>query len=355
MKHTKRAIRILVALFFIPFAGAAAQDVPDGLKAFPDFMSIRSEFLSIAITADPSRALIFQPAYRESAYGRVRISVARDDSTFHVLFQLQRDGAYPVGSRGNIIIDRQTKTGYITRIAWCLSDDGQSWILLTPNNERTIVDYVVAGTIVRANYRISSLIYVFLTNPFRYLYDMTRAGIDWSPILGSSAISGATAALAASLESGHPDAAGSALIRGAGDFSRIGEYLGLVGADASIQPVEEVAAKGPQVLALDDGMPARFVPARLYRPDRGLPVESAAGILVGGAATGSVFIGILDVGAGGQPLKLVVVPLEGQSGAYRIVAIDALTRQPVDLLALMARHAGGWIRLFRLPGPSAKP
>lgn len=65
MKHSKHAIQILVAVLFIPFAGAAAQDVSDGLKAFPDFMSIRSEFLSIAITADPSRALVFQPAYRE--------------------------------------------------------------------------------------------------------------------------------------------------------------------------------------------------------------------------------------------------------------------------------------------------
>jgi len=355
MKHTKRAIRILVALFFIPFAGAAAQDVSDGLKAFPDFMSIRSEFLSVAITADPSRALVFQPAYRESPYGRVRVSVAQDGSLFHVLFQLERNGEYPLGSRGNIIIDRQTKTGYITRIAWCLSDDGQSWIFLTPNNERTIVDYVVAGSLVRGGYRISSLIYVFLTNPFKYLYDMTMSGIDWSPIIGASTAGGASAVLAGNLESGHPDTAGLALVRGAGDFARIGEYLGLIGAGASVQPVEEVTAKGQQVLALDDGMPARFVPARLYRSDRGLPVESAAGILVGGAATGSVYIGILDIGAGSQPLKLVIVPLEVQSGAYRIVAIDASTRQPVDLLGLMARHASGWIRLFRLPGPSTRP
>lgn len=352
MKHSKHAIQILVALFFIPFAGAAAQDVSDGLKAFPDFMSIRSEFLSIAITADPSRALAFQPAYRESPYGRVRVSVAQDGPLFHVLFQLQRNGEYVPGSRGNIIIDRQTKTGYITRIAWCLSDDGQSWILLTPNNERTIVDYVVAGTVVRGNYRISSLIYVFLTNPFRYLYDMTRAGIDWSPILGSPTAGSATVALAKNLESGHPDAAGLALVRGAGDFARIGEYLALIGADTSVQPVEEVAAKGQQVLELDGGMPSRLLPVRPYRPDRGLPVEAAAGILAAGVATDSVYVGIMDAGAGSQPLKLAIVPCYGPTGACRIVAIDASTRLSVDLPALMARNAGGWIRLFRLPGPS---
>ncbi len=355
MKHSRRVMQVLMALLVIPFLGAFAQGAATGIKGFPDFMSIRSEFLSIVITANPSRALAFKPAYRESPYGRVRISVVQDSSSFHVLFQLQRNGEYPLGSRGNIIIDRQIKTGYITRIAWCLSDDGQSWIMLTPNNERTIVDYVVAGSLVRGNYRISSLVYVFLTNPFKFLYDMTRAGIDWTPILGSSGSSGVTAALAANLASGHPDAAGLALMRGATDFSRIGEYLGLVGADASVRLVEEVAATGPQVLTFDKGMPAKLAPARPYRTDRGLPLESAAAVIVGGVATDSVYIGILDGGAGTPPLKLVIVPFEDKSGAYSIVSVDAASRQSVDLAGLVGQRAGGWIRLFRLPGPARQP
>jgi hypothetical protein len=268
---------------------------------------------------------------------------------------LQRNGKYPLGSRGNIVIDRQIKTGYITRIAWCLSDDGQSWIMLTPNNERTIVDYVVAGSFVRGNYRISSLIYVFLANPFMYLYDMTKAGIDWTPIMGSSSASGGAADLATNLASAHPDSSGLALMRSATDSSRVADYLGLVGADASVQLTEEVAPMGSQILALDGGMPVRLIPARPYRPDRGLPVESAAAVMVDGAASGNVYIGILDGGAGSQPLKLAMVPFEDESGAYRIVTVDAVKRQTVDLSTLMSQRAGSWIRLFGLPGPARQP
>lgn len=361
MYHTNRATPLVLALLTIPFAAAVAQDAAVGLKAFPDFMSVRSEFLSSVVTADPSRALAFQPAYRESPYGRVRVSVVQDSAAFHVQFQLQRDGDYPLATRGNIIIDRQYKTGYITRIAWCLNDDGQSWILLTPKNERTIVDYIIAGTVVRGNYRVSSLIYVFLTNPFAHLYNMTRAGIDWSPVIGGAGASrspaGSTslaADLAGHLLAGRLDAAALALLHGAVDFSRIGEYLGIIGADASVQPVEEVAPKGTQILSLEGGMPAKLVPARIYRPDRGLPVESTAAVIAGGAATGSVYIGILEGAAGSPPQKLVSVPYFDASGGYRIAMVDSATRQPVDLSVLVAQHADGYMRLFRLPAPFAR-
>lgn len=355
MYHTNRATPLVLALLIIPFAAAVAQDAVAGIMTFPDFMSVRSEFLSSVVTADPSRALAFQTTYRESPSGRVRVSVVRDSAAFHVQFQLQRDGDYPPATRGNIIVDRQYKTGYITRIAWCLNDDGQSWILLTPNNERTIVDYIIAGTVVRGNYRVSSLIYVFLTNPFSYLYNMTRAGIDWSPVIGGAAGSESLAAdLAGHLLAGRLDAAALALMHSAVDFSRIGEYLGIIGVDASVQPIEEVALKGTQTLSFEGGMPAKLVPARTYRPDRGLPVESVGAVLAGGAATGSVYIGILEGVAGSPPQKLVFVPHFDASGGYRIAVVDATTRRPVDLAATIAQRAGGYMRLFRLPAPFAR-
>lgn len=361
MHHKCRATALVLAFILIPFVATVAQDTAAGIKGFPDFLSVRSEFLSSVVTADPSRALAFQPAYRDGPYGRVRVSVVQDSAAFHVLFQLQRDGDYPLATRGNLIVDRQFKTGYITRIAWCLGDDGKSWILLTPNNERTIVDYIVAGTVLRGNYRISSLIYVFLTNPFKYLYDMTQAGIDWSPIIGGTVGSASTpgsaslaADLAGHLAAGRLDAAALALLHSAVDFSKVGEYLGVIGAEASMQPVEETSPKGTQILSFQGGMPAKSVPARSYRPDRGLPVECVAAVLASGAATGSVYIGILEGQAGSPPQKLVSVPHFDGGGGYRIVTIDAATRQSVNLSAALEQHADGYMRLFRLPAPFAR-
>ncbi|MBN2874987.1 MAG: hypothetical protein JXM71_07820, partial [Spirochaetales bacterium] len=74
---------------------ATAQVTAAALSSFPDFLKVRAEFLSSAITAAPATALSFKPRFRDTAAGRVRVSVEAAGGSLFVLFLLERDGGYP--------------------------------------------------------------------------------------------------------------------------------------------------------------------------------------------------------------------------------------------------------------------
>ncbi|OHD24344.1 MAG: hypothetical protein A2Y38_25060 [Spirochaetes bacterium GWB1_59_5] len=352
MKYKGLAVLVCVVLGSIPLVGVEAQATAASVKAFPDYLSVRSEFLSAVITAAPSNALNFKTAYRDSPAGRIRISVEREGPSFYVLFQREQNGSYPVGSRGNIVIKRDAVKGYITRVVWFLSDDGKSFLSLTPNNERTVVDYVVAGSVSRGGYSVARLIYYFITNTFGYLYDATRSGIDWSPIIGSPGPS-AAAALAAEFISGHLSGVSDELVKTAGDFSVIGRYLEAAGKTGAI-PEELTSTPYLKAASFSNPLDPSFIPIQAWSETHGLPIESAALSMLAGIEAESAYIALLS-GAGSQPsIKLAVVPYIEVSGAYAFAAIDAMTRQPVDFRALIAAMPGANIRLFRVPLPPVR-
>lgn len=352
MKYKGLAALLCVVLYSIPLAGAEAQATATSLKTFPDYLAVRSEFLSAVITATPSSALNFKTAYRDSPAGRIRISVEREGPSFYVMFQRERNGSYPVGSRGNIVIKRDVAKGYITRVVWFLSDDGKSFLSLTPNNERTIVDYVVAGSVSRGGYSVSRLIYYFITNTFGYLYDATRSGLDWSPVIGAPGPSAATA-FAAELISGHLSGAAEELVKTVGDFSTIGRYLEAAGKSGAI-PEELIAAPSLKAASFSNPLDPSLVAIPAWSETRGLPIEAAALSMLAGIEAEAAYIALIS-GAGSQPsTKLAVVPYIDVSGGYAFAAIDAMTRQPVDFMALSEAMPGASTRLFRVPLPPVR-
>lgn len=351
MMHWKIALVFVAALALVSPTGAAAQATPAAVKAFPDYLSVRSEFLSSLITAAPAKALAFAPVYRDSPAGRLRVSVEKSGDVFFVLFQLERDGGYPAASRGNVIIKREAKTGYVTRVVWYLSDDGRSFISLTPKNERTLVDYVVAGSLVRGGYSVPRLVYQFFTGSFASLVDATRSSLDWSPVLGEPTDGGA-ALFAAELLARRPAAPVEEFIQTAADFSRVGSYLELAGHAVSV-PVEISEQPYAQAAVLSRPFDPTFRPQPGWSEARGLSLASLPAILVSSASRGSAFIAMMEGLKGEAPLLLAVAPYRGADGSYAIAALDAKTRAPVDLLALADGAREQAVRLFSLPLPDS--
>lgn len=350
MKYKGLAAFLCVVLYSIPLAGVEAQATAASVKAFPDFLAIRSEFLSAVITAAPPVALNFKTAYRDTPAGRVRISVERDGASFHVMFQRERDGDYPVGSRGNMVIKRDATTGYVLRVLWFLSDDGLSFLSLTPRNERTIVDYVVAGSVVRSGYTVSRLIYYFFTNTFGYLYDATRSGLEWSLVLGDPSPS-ATVAFAAGIVSGRPTGTALELVRVASDFSTIGRYLAAAGR-AGGAPEEITATTNKQIASFSNPRDPALKSIGGWTESSGIPLESAALAILSGISAESAFIAFVSGTASVPPVELAIVPYRDSAGSYVIKAVDANSHQPVDFIALVASMTGASARLFRVPLPA---
>lgn len=349
MRYNGRAIIACAFFAVVPFLGAMAQAGSASVDAFPDFLSIRAEFLSAAVTAAPARALAFKPTLRDSPAGRVRVSVERDGDSFFVMFLRERDGAYPVGSRGNVVIKRSVETGYVTRVVWYLSDDGLSFLSLTPKNERTVIDYVVGGSLSRGEYTVSNLIYYFFTNSFRYLYNATRAGLDWSLVFGPPGPGPATR-IGSAIVSASPSGASAALLDAADDFTSIGAYLSAAGYAGTV-PLEESAGPSAKAASFEDPRDPRLASASPWSEARGLPLESSAAVVLAGIESGSAFIALVSGVGAMPPLNLAVVPYRSGDGSYVIAAVDAKSRAPVDFGAVVASRPGASVRLFRVPLP----
>ncbi len=354
MNRTIVAEILSVVLMVISTGDLDAQEVPatissSSVSAFPDFLQVRAKYLSTVITAHPSRALVFQTVFVDSPAGKIRVSVEESKDVFYVLFLRERSGEYPYGSRGNVIIQRDVKTGFVTRVVWYLSDDGMSWISLTPKNERTLVDYVVAGSLVRAGYSVSGLVYNFFTKPFSWTYEITRSGLDWYPVLGQP--DPVSAGFAANLVSALPSGSMAQLLKAAFDFTVVGNYLASSGR-SGLEPEEIGTFPFDKIGSSSGDRSPGLLAAKPYLAARGLAVDVVPGILVRGIANRSAFIAYFESTTGDLPLQLAIVPYILPAGGYAFAAVNANNGKPVDLMAVIRSMPGAYARLFSVPLPT---
>ncbi|GAB1433080.1 hypothetical protein MASR2M29_17050 [Spirochaetota bacterium] len=324
------------------------------IKAFPDFLPVRGEFLPTAITVVPAKALSFEPQIKNSPAGRIQISVERDGDYFYVLFLRERDGEFPLASRGNMIFKRDVAKGYVSRLVWFLSDDGLSYVSLTPRNERTVIDYVVGGAVIRSSYMISALIYQLFTSPFTLLQSYTAAALDWSMVLGnsSSPVNLEAMAFAESLEMPRLSTVAMAFFNAGTNFSDAWKYLELSG-NSSFQPLEVTDVKYRQLARFRDRRDPDIVAAKPWTEQAGLPVEALIPLVLDGIDKGQIFIAMLEGNAKTGPRKLAIVPYRAEDGSYKIAAFDAYSRKKVDMASLLEVLAGSYARLFMLPLPKS--
>jgi hypothetical protein len=335
---------------------------PEALRGFPDFLQVRSEFLSAVVTAPASTALAFRTVTRNTPAGRVQISVERAGSSFYVIFARERDGGFPVGLMGDIVIKREVSSGFMQQIKWFLSDDGMSWISMTPRNERTFMDYVVAGSVVRSNFPVNQLVYYFFMQPFSFLHNQTRSLIDWSMVLGTPkdrqvlmetvVQAGDSAVGSSAMVIRHESLPISVaiLLQAARDSAQIDRYL-----DVSSQPqavlAEETKPLYPTVVTLADVREMRPVPAPVDIARRGVAISTASAIFHSGLADGSAFIAHVDNGDGQSALRLAVLPYRTASGGYAFAVLDADAGAVLDWATMVRGRPDAWLRIFRVPLP----
>lgn len=339
----------LIALFILAasVSAHATPADPAALKAMPDYAAVRSEFLSAVVTAPIAKALAWKPAYRDTPWGKVRVSVEKDGNNVYVLFLRERDGSYPYGSRGNVIVRRDAATGYMREILWMLSDDGLSWLSLTPKNERTLVQFVAGGSLVRSGLSLNSLLYYFLMKPFSYLHDLSKGGIEWPLVLGPAGNQGA-AAFADQLAAAKPSKAAAAFLKAAAGTGPDGAYLEAAGHP---QAAAESLTSLPwnQAWTASDARLAGPYATLAPDPDKGLPLAGAGGLLV--SLAGAPYAYMAELSAGDTSIRLALVPVRGADGSYAIHAFDAESRARLGWADLVAAHPDAWIRIARYPVP----
>jgi len=338
----------------LPPLAAASIRTPAGassalVQAFPDFLALRSELLSQVITANPTVALRFPTTQRTTPNGPLRITVERVGDVFYVMFLYGRDGAFPYSARGNIIIKRAANTGYIQAIKWLLSDDGRSYLYLTPNNERTLIDYVVDGVVVNRGLTANTLIYYFLLQPFSFLHDSLRAQLNWRLVLAergpaaSLTMMDAIAELPANRVQADAVEPEAALLYAAANPEAMEAYLRLVN-----QPVDSF--RELTVLPL---------PTRIASSDergRGTVVDNAAWSASAGFPAGSLRQ-VVGLWAGRAFLLLeasgryLVIPWQAANGNRELFIWDLTRHQPLPIGSTPDAWPTDSFRLFEIPMP----
>lgn len=323
------------------------------LQNFPDYLSIRSEFLSQVVTAAPVNAFRFRSAVRSSPFGRIRVSLEREDASFFVLFQRERDGDFPYASRGNIIIKRATSTGYIQNIKWFLSDDGNSYLSMTANNERTQIDYVVAGIVVNRNVSVNTMIYYFLIQPFSFLHNTLRPLINWTLVFAANGPA-ESLELANRLRNTelYAPVAGSALaalLRGTVNLAELDTYLLYGGTQSSDFRELTGVGLGAYMQAGDERDRGRIAEIAAWKADSGY--EAVALPYLIGLETGRLFLAVINCSNGLPNRNLLVIPYTEGDGSYSIFIWDPTARKEVSVSGYLESCTGAQLRLFSLPFP----
>ncbi|HOX91921.1 MAG TPA: hypothetical protein PLC54_03300 [Spirochaetales bacterium] len=345
--HTLRAL-VFACCALMPLGALPADS--QALAAFPDFLPVRSEFLSALITAPVSQAAAFKPVYRDTPAGKLRISTERAGSSLYVLFQFERDGGYPYASMGNIIVKRDMGTGYLSMIKWFLNDDGLSWVSLSPKNERTLLDYVVAGSVVRTGVSLPVIMYYFLMNTFSYLHNAAQSAIDWTLVLGKPGPL-ASELFAAALAEPKPSPAAKAFQKAMGDFSFVDAYMKEAGHPSEL-PDEITAPAWPMAALPSDDRDAAIPKTQPpYDAAKGLPLALAGGTILASSSSACAWMVFVDGGDGRSPLKLAVLAFWDSRGAYHIVCWDPVAKRTMDWAELLASRPSSFARLVKLPVP----
>lgn len=344
----RKSLAFIILLFTASSLFAVAGN-SQALSNFPDYLSIRSEFLATLITAPSSSALAFQGAYRNTAYGRMKISSERNGNEFYVLFQFEKDGEYPLAARGNIIIRREVSTGYIKSIKWFLSDDGMSWLYMTPHNERTYIDYIVAGSVINSSVSVQVILYHFLMNHFTFLHNNTRNVLDWTLVLGSPG-GGKADDFSRSLNASRPGNLAKSFFALLDDFGKMNEYMLLAGFPGHVP--DEVT---------------RSISSRIAHPANDRDNATFKTLKAGSIRLGSLIASIiretgnsdaawLALVEGSDHLShqcLGIVASRDEKGFYSIRVWDSRSHRQIDWVSLVKSAPDAATSLFRLPVPGS--
>ncbi len=364
LRYFRTGFPRLVFLFFfalLMLAPVLSQTavLDQAVKVFPDFLSIRSEFLSALITAPASSAILFKPALRDTSSGTVRISVEQAAAVFYVMFLREQNGTNPYSARGNIIIKRESSTGYLKALKWFLSDDGRSYLLLTPKNEKTLIDYVVGGAVVRSGISVNTLIYYFIMQDFSFLYGALKSSIDWNLVIGTASTPVGNPSIAeihlqlssfgtvsASLL---PRTKTGLLLRAILDFGTVDDYFASIGKPAAkIIELSEIPFAA-LVTGSDMREGGSFAKVSPWLPDRGFTTNVIQALLT--LNSGSVFFVLVD-GSDGKPArKLLALAAPGNPAARKILCFDAESRIALDFTQILNSRPEAHARVFLLPSP----
>lgn len=346
------ALGILLSLLPVPSFG----QTPSGsdLSRLPDTNEARTRYLTAVVTANWNSAVRFPETYLSGTGGRTQVSVDRQEDFFYVRFLRERDGAFPLVSPGNTVVQRNfQRNGDLIQAKIFLSDDPSCYIRLYPQAERTRADIVLYGAVVRQNALLGQIFYYQLRDHLGTILAAAGGSFDWTDFFRapggapSGAVRFGQALAEGRLSSGGP---GLRLLSSLTYDDAVEEFLSGFG---RVLGAAELSS-APSLPFADDRDPRRTASYKTfprYEPGKGLPAPAAAAAVHASSLDhpDDLFAAFLTDGSVSR--RILMVPGFDAEGVFGIRAYDPATRKAVSWRDIAAERPQASVRLVRIPAP----
>lgn len=351
----KSVLVLLLILILVPVPSPAQAPARYDFSALPDTNEARARFLTSVVTANWNNAVRFPETSMPGAGGRIRIGVVRQDDFFYVEFLRERGGAFPLASLGNTVVQRNyLRNGDLIQAKIFLADDPSCYIRLYPQAERTRVDIVLYGAVVRQNILLGQIFYYQLRDHLGKILSAAEASFEGTtffraPAAASAALRFGQALAESRLSPGGP---GSRLLSSLAYDDGVEKFL--TGSGRLLGASEFSAV--PDLPFADDRDPratAPFRPFPRYEPGKGVPAAAVSAAVHAASLEHPDDLFAVFVQDGAASRRLLLIPGFGPEGIFGIQAYDPAARAFLSWPDFAAEHRQAPARLVRVPSPQS--
>jgi hypothetical protein len=114
---------------------------------------------------------------------RVSFKIKEQNDSFYLLFINEKNGRYPIYSRGTYIIKRSLESGKFLQIKIFLNNEDDCYARIYPNDDRAVLEIVLYGQRIYSDINLPFSFADALTGAFSDVIEATEGMVNWSLIL----------------------------------------------------------------------------------------------------------------------------------------------------------------------------
>ncbi len=117
---------------------------------------------------------------------RINFRIKEQNDSFYLLFINEKNGHFPIYSRGSYIIKRSLETGKFIQIKIFLNDVDDCYTRIYPMNDRAVMEIVLYGKTIYSDINLPFSFADALTGPFSDVIEATDGMVSWDLIIPDS-------------------------------------------------------------------------------------------------------------------------------------------------------------------------
>lgn len=150
------------------------------LPLVPDSAELRAEVWEDFFAAPKDRVLKRTPSVRSTPRGEFRLSALPGEGAWYLVVAPRRGMDFPLYVQGSWIVKKDARDGSFLQAKVFLRSDPGCFIRIYPEGERSRLDLVLYGAVLKRQLPIGLPFATILRSPLALLLDRSAESVDWS-------------------------------------------------------------------------------------------------------------------------------------------------------------------------------